>query len=80
MAITEQDLRAYVSKEMRLSTNSLQYMMSDLKWNRYQAKYGGKDYARAIWVKEPYALDRGQIIGPDGSKHAVCDVLWASEQ
>jgi hypothetical protein len=79
VAISEQDLRAYVGKEMRLSPNSLQYMMTDLGWRRYQAKYGGKDYARAFWVKEPYALDRGQIIGPDGSKQAVCDALWASE-
>jgi len=79
IAITEQDLRIYVSKEMRLSANSIQYMMTDLGWVRYQAKYGGKDYARAIWVKTPYALDRGQIVGPDGSKQAVCDVLWASE-
>lgn len=80
VAITEQDLRVYMTKEMRLNANSLQYMMTELKWHRYQAKYGGKDYARAIWVKAPYALDRGQIIGPDGSKQAVCDVLWASEQ
>lgn len=80
VAISEQDLRVYVSKEMRASANSLQYMMTSLGWRRYQAKYGGKDYARAFWVKEPYALDRGQIIGPDGSKQAVCDVLWASEQ
>jgi hypothetical protein len=80
VAITEQDLRVYVTKEMRLNPNSIQYMMTDLGWTRYQAKYAGKDYARAIWVKSPYALDRGQIIGPDGSKQAVCDVLWASEQ
>lgn len=80
IAITEQDLRIYLTKEMRLNANSLQYMMTELKWHRYQAKYGGKDYARAIWVKAPYALDRGQIIGPDGSKQAVCDVIWASEE
>lgn len=80
VAITEQDLRVYVSKEMRLSANSIQYMMTYLGWVRYQAKFGGKDYNRAIWVKSPYALDRGQIVGPDGSKQAVCDVLWASEQ
>lgn len=80
VAITEQDLRVYVTKEMRLNPNSLQYMMTELGWRRYKAKYAGKDYSRAIWVKSPYALDRGQIIGPDGSKQAVCDVLWASEQ
>lgn len=80
VAITEQDLRAYVSKEMRINPNSIQYMMTNLGWCRYQVKFGGKDYARAIWVKAPHVLDRGQILGPDGTKQAVCDVLWASEQ
>lgn len=79
-AITEQDLRLYVSKEMRLSTNAIQYMMTDLGWTRYQVKWGGKDYARALWVHSSYSVDRGEIFGPEGSKRAVCDVLWASEQ
>lgn len=80
IAITELDLRLYVTKEMRLNPNAIQYMMTDLGWTRYQVKWGGKDYARAIWVGSPYGIDRGNIIGPDGSKQAVCDVLWASEQ
>ncbi len=79
-AITEQDLRVYFKGEMRHNINSIQYMMTELGWHRYQAKWGGKDYTRAIWVRSSYALDRGNIIGPDGSKKAVCDVLWASEQ
>lgn len=80
IAVTELDLRLYVTKEMRLSPNAIQYMMSDLGWTRYQVKWGGKDYTRAIWVKSAYGIDRGNIIGPDGSKQAVGDVLWASEQ
>lgn len=80
LAITELDLRLYVSKEMRLNPNSIQYMMTALGWTRYHVKWGGKDYPRAIWVRSPYGIDRGSIIGPDGSKQAVCDVLWASEQ
>lgn len=80
VAITEQDLRIYVSKQMRQSINSMQYMMTSLGWTRYDAKWGGKDYARAIWVAQGYSLDRGNIIGPKAFKAAVCDVLWASEQ
>jgi hypothetical protein len=80
VAITAADLRTYVVREMRLNSNAIQYMMTDLGWHRYRVKFGGKDYIRAIWVQSPYALDRGQIIGPDGSKQAVCDALWASEQ
>lgn len=80
VAVTEQDLRVYVSKEMRQNPNAIQYLMTGLGWTRYQVKWGGKDYTRAIWVQSSYSLDRGQIIGPDGHKRAVCDVLWASEQ
>lgn len=80
LAITEQDLRIYVSKEMRLNPNALQYMMTNLGWKRYQVKWGGKDYTRAIWVSSLCGIDRGNLIGPDGSKQAICDVLWTSEQ
>lgn len=79
VAITEEDLRAYVTREIRVNANSIQYMMTELGWRRYKVKFGGKDYARAIWVMAPYVLDRGQILGPDETKQAVCDVLWASE-
>lgn len=80
IAITERDLRVYVTKEMRTNINALQYMMTSLGWTRYQVKWAGKNYQRAIWVRSPYVIDRGNIIGPDGSKQAACDVLWASEQ
>lgn len=79
-AITEQDLRVYFRAELKLNPNSIQYMMTDLGWTRHQAKWGGTNYARAIWVRSRYKLDRGHIIGRDGFKKAVCDVLWASEQ
>jgi transcription antitermination factor NusG len=79
-AVTEQDLRVYVSKEMRLSTNSIRHMMTDLGWTRHEVKWGGKDYARAIWVAPHHTIDRGNIFGPGGYEKAVCDVLWASEQ
>jgi hypothetical protein len=79
LAITEQDLRVYIAKEMRVNVNSLQHMMTDLGWTRHTAKWGSTDYARAIWVAPQHRLDRGSILALDGSKQAVCDVLWASE-
>jgi hypothetical protein len=79
VAITEQDLRIYVAKEMHLKSTTIQHMMTDLGWSRHTAKWGGKDYARTLWVAPKHGLDRGNILGPNGSKQAVCDVLWASE-
>ena len=78
LAITEQDLRIYVSKEMRVSVNAIRHMMTDLCWTRYEVKWGGKDYARAIWTAPTYAIDRGNILGPNNYSQAVCDVLWCA--
>lgn len=76
IAITEQDLRVYVAAEMRVNVNSIKYMMGDLGWTRHEVKWGGKDYQRALWTAPKYTVDRGDILGPDGFKKAVCDVLW----
>ncbi len=79
VVITEKDLRAYVSKEMGLKINAIRHMMTDLGWARHDVKWGGKDYARAIWTAPKYSVDRGSILGPDDFKRAVCDVLWDAE-
>jgi len=76
VAIAEQDLRAYVTKEMRQSANSLRHMMTNLDWTRHKVKWGAKDYARALWTAPKYVVDRGDILGPQGFKKAICDVLW----
>ncbi len=79
VAITEQDLRAFVGKEMRLSINAIRHMMTDLGWTRHEVKWGGKDYARAIWTAPKYSVDRGNIVGPKDYKSAVCDVLCTAD-
>lgn len=76
VAIAEQELRAYVTKEMRVSANSIKHMMTELGWRRHTVKWGGKDFARTLWTAPNYTVDRGNILGPEGFKKAVCDVLW----
>lgn len=76
IAITEQDLAAYVTSGMRVNPNALRHMMDELRWTRHSVKWGGKDYARAIWVAPDHGVYRGEILGPQGFKQAVCDVLW----
>ncbi|MCL7465655.1 DUF5906 domain-containing protein [Phaeovulum sp. NW3] len=76
IAITEQDLRAYVTREMNLKPSAIRHMMSELGWARSAVKWGGVDYARAVWTAPSHAIDRGNIIGPNGDKRAICDVLW----
>ncbi|WP_423293369.1 primase-helicase family protein [Neotabrizicola sp. VNH66] len=76
IAITEQDLRAYVTQEMRVSVNAIRHMMTELGWSRHVVKWGGKDYARALWTAPKYTVDRGNILGPGAFRQAVCDALW----
>lgn len=76
IAIAEQDLRAYVTKEMNQSANSLRHMMTELGWSRHEVKWGGEDYARALWTAPKFGIDRGHILGPNTPKQAICDVLW----
>ncbi|MDR5655121.1 primase-helicase family protein [Ruixingdingia sedimenti] len=78
-AITEQDLRTYVRDELRISPNALRHMMTELGWTRHEVKWGGKDYARALWTAPRFTVDRGNILGPDQFKQAVCDALWDAE-
>lgn len=79
IAIAETAVRAYVRLNMHLSVNAIRHMMSELGWKRHDVKWGGKDYTRALWTAPDHSVDRGSIVGPNGFKQAVCDVLWASE-
>nr|WP_146173166.1 hypothetical protein [Sulfitobacter mediterraneus] len=70
-AIPQKILGLLVSEELRMNPNRLSHMMPDLSWQLQKAKWGGKDYARAIWVKPGYSLYRGKVTGPDGYDHPI---------
>ena len=57
------------------SVNQTKYVMSDLGWTKTKVKWGGVDYARALWVREGYTVTNGQVYGPDGASEAVVDHL-----
>ena len=46
-------------------------MLPDLGWQLEKAKWGGKDYARSIWVKPGYSVHRGRVTGSDGYDYAI---------
>lgn len=60
-----------VYDELRMNEGRLRHMMPDLGWQLKKAKWGGKDFARAIWVKPGYSLYRGRVQGPDGYDHPI---------
>lgn len=70
-AIPQKILGHLVNEELRMNPNRLSHMMPDLGWQLQKTKWGGKDYARAIWVKPGYSLYRGNVTGPDGYDHPI---------
>ena len=70
-AIPQGKLIQLAQENLRVNGNRLNHMMPDLGWQLYNKKWGGKDYARAIWVKPGYAIHRGRVTGPDGYDHPI---------
>ena len=56
-----------------MNPSQLPHIMDELNWSKRTAKWGGKDYSRAIWVKDGYAVHRGRVKGPDGYDYRVDD-------
>lgn len=74
-AIPEANLIEFVSKTLRGNVNSLRHMMAGLGWSKSKVKWGGVDYARAIWLRPGFTVDRGKLRGPDGTSEAVSQYL-----
>jgi len=70
-AIPQGKLIQLAQESLRINGNRLNHMMPDLGWRLEKVKWGGKDYARAIWVKTGYSLQRGHVSGPDGYDHPI---------
>lgn len=66
-AIAETDVVEVVTTKLKANINSTKHLMSDLGWSKAAVKWGGVDYARQLWLRPGYSVDRGKIYGPDGS-------------
>lgn len=72
-AVPEATIGEYVREKMQRNINSVRHMMSDLGWSKKVVKWGGVDYARAIWVHPGYTVDGGHVYGPDGYQSKIED-------
>ena len=70
-AIPQGKLIEMAQQELRINANRLNHMMPDLGWQLKKAKWGGKDYARAIWVRPGYSVHRANVTGPDDYDHPI---------
>lgn len=66
-AIAEGDVIGFVTRQLGLRMTATKHVMTELGWRKHKAKWGGKDYARAIWLRPGASLDRGKLVAADGS-------------
>jgi hypothetical protein len=65
-AVPEADVARIIAEELKGNVNQSKHLMTKLGWSKVQAKWGGKDYSRALWIDRGYWVDRGTLRGPDG--------------
>ena len=75
VVLPEHSVVEFVRKNLSANINQTKHLMDDLEWQKTKVKWGGKDFARAIWVKPGFAVDGGKIYGPDFETVRVADYL-----
>ncbi|MDU8914034.1 primase-helicase family protein [Aestuariicoccus sp. MJ-SS9] len=71
--ITQTALVHYFQKSMHANVETIRHKMFELGWHKAQAKWGGVDYQRVIWVGPGYSIQRGNVIAPDGTGAPIRD-------
>jgi hypothetical protein len=57
-------IKFLVEQRLATKTSALKHVLADLGWVSKNAKWGGKDYKRMLWLKPGYNLKGGTISGP----------------
>lgn len=65
-AIAEAQLAQFVKKDLNANLAQTKHLITELGWFKDNVKWGGCDYARAVWVAKGYWVDRGKLKGPEG--------------
>lgn len=73
-AVPQADLIKLFSDRIKINPNRISHMMGEAGWRSEKAKWGGTDYARAIWVHPDYQVSKGRVTGPDGHDQPVSQV------
>lgn len=56
-------LADFVRKELNGNTSQIRHLMNELGWTKSKVKWGGLDYAKAIWARPGYKIDKGKVYG-----------------
>ena len=74
-AIPEAEVVEVVTSTLKANINTTKHLMSDLGWSKCAVKWGGVDYARQLWVRPGYTVERGKIFGPEEFEEALAQHL-----
>jgi hypothetical protein len=58
-------IKYLVEQRFATKTSALKHVLADLGWVSKDAKWGGKNYKRMLWLKPGYTLVGGVISGPN---------------
>ena len=56
-------LKYMVEQKFATKASALKHVLADLGWVLKEAKWGGKDYKRVLWLRPGYSLQSGVISG-----------------
>ena len=74
VAVSQGELADVTTRQFKVNFNRLDHLMRYLGWAKVKAKWAGADYARVLYLKPGYAIDRGEVIGPEGYRHRFTGV------
>ncbi len=66
IAMSMNGLQSLVEDKLATKTSALKHVLADLGWVAKDAKWGGKDYKRVLWLHPEYDLRGGKIVDDSG--------------
>lgn len=75
--VPEADVVKLIREDLGQNPNSTRHMMTELGWSKSKVKWDGRDYSRAIWVREGFWVERGDVRGPGGYSQPIAEHLIA---
>ncbi len=74
-AIPESEVVEVVTGDLKANINTTKHLMTDLGWSKRAIKWGGVDYARQLWIRPGFTVDRGKLFGPEGFEQTLANHL-----
>ena len=78
-ALPESEAVEIIKKRLDGSVSSTKHLMTEIGWSKDKVKWGGREFAKVIWVQDGYCADRGKLKGPDGFEEDLAEHFGKTE-